>query len=151
LVTPLGLLLALAACTSGNVVIRLIPADTVATPPGGAVRVYQAQSDVAPDTDEADRTLGSLGFTGSLGATLSPGVHSIFAVGEFASHPGCEEPEIPQSTCTPSGWEGHTLAEVFGPDWGPDDAETDVDVVEIAEGEVGEVVITVTPGCECTD
>ncbi len=153
------IVLLLVACASGpsgflgfhNAVIRLVPADEVTDPPSGTVPVIEAGSSVAPVLDAPDRELGSLGFSGSLKATLTQGVHSVFALGDFDSHPGCEQPEEPQSTCTPAGWEGHTLVEVFGPDWGPDDAETSLPVVEIAEGEVGDVVITVAPSCACTD
>ncbi|MES2640399.1 MAG: hypothetical protein V4850_12980 [Myxococcota bacterium] len=156
--TPLALLLALGACTlepsdasTHNVVIRLTPGADVADPPSGTLPVIEAGSSVAPVLDAPDRALGRLGFTGTLQATVSQGVHHVYVMGNLDSHPGCEEPEEPQSSCSPSGWIGDTLVEVFGPDWGPDDAETDSPVVEIPEGEIVEVALTVRPSCECDD
>ncbi|MDP2312377.1 MAG: hypothetical protein Q8P41_05690 [Pseudomonadota bacterium] len=134
-----------------NALITLVAAEDGPALPGGRLPILEVGSGSAPVPDAPDRELGRIGATEALEATITQGVHRVNAAGELDSHPGCEQPEAPQSTCEPAGWYGDAFVEVFGPDWGEDAVETDVTVIPIAEGEVVAIGIVVTPMCACTD
>ncbi|MFN7146988.1 MAG: hypothetical protein ACK4YP_24655 [Myxococcota bacterium] len=139
--------------TSTLTVVLVPPADLALEPPGGTVEVYKSRSDLAVE-DTEERTLGRLGFGGELHVKLGQGVHSIHAVGDLDAHPGCEpfeNPEIPQSQCYESGWNGYAHVGILGPDYGEAALEGNTPDVLVRDGESGTLVLTLSPGCGCND